>query len=271
VRDGHAASRVRCSACRSLRGFSPRYLDCAEDIAAGEREPLLGLLEDCHRYYDGAPPAPFVTPPHATPYFGEHVPPLQHPSVVAADAAARAVSSSGAAAVAVSRAGPTSPAVLRSAHVLSRADASALSPPRRGMQLPGHSRAADVDIVPDRSGLTPSYQRDAGAALESRPPWTDAIPPPPPPPTANARSTALRPWRVDVADIGSDVPVASPATDGIPVTKHDDFITEEFVFTDASCDAAVVFQWLKDIGIPLRRPWELLVSGHCGVVAALAA
>jgi hypothetical protein len=48
-----------CSALRRLRGFSPRFLECAALIAGGEREPLIGLLEDCHRYYDGIEPAPF--------------------------------------------------------------------------------------------------------------------------------------------------------------------------------------------------------------------
>ena len=47
------------SALRELKGFSPRFLDSAEDIAAGEREPTLGLLEDCHRYYNGDTPGRF--------------------------------------------------------------------------------------------------------------------------------------------------------------------------------------------------------------------
>jgi hypothetical protein len=50
------------SALRGLKMFSPRFLDCAEEIGRGDREPLLGLLEDCHRYFDRQPPLPFQNP-----------------------------------------------------------------------------------------------------------------------------------------------------------------------------------------------------------------
>ena len=65
------ASCVLCSALRGLRDFSPRFLDSAEAIAAGEREPLLGLLEDCHRFADGYLPAP-IAPPGASKQVPSH-------------------------------------------------------------------------------------------------------------------------------------------------------------------------------------------------------
>ncbi|KAJ4460560.1 hypothetical protein PAPYR_3192 [Paratrimastix pyriformis] len=67
---------------RKRRAMSQRYVWCEDEILHGDRNAILGLLEDMHRCYDGLPPRPSApTPPPGhkrspqppeSPYLGRH-------------------------------------------------------------------------------------------------------------------------------------------------------------------------------------------------------
>lgn len=99
-----------CAALRQLPSLTPRFLHFAPEIARGNREVILGLLEDCHRCYNGVSPPLSQNAQVATalqvrgaqavaadgrgyadslerlePYFGDHVPPSEPPPPLAPD------------------------------------------------------------------------------------------------------------------------------------------------------------------------------------------
>ena len=63
-------------ALRGMKGMSHRYLWMAEEIHNADRATIVGLLEDCHRCFDGMKPRPvFQGAVEPEPYLGKHAPP----------------------------------------------------------------------------------------------------------------------------------------------------------------------------------------------------
>ena len=146
-------------------------------------------------------------------------------------------------------------------HPVLRQEATAQPPRRRSCE-------AAFDEGDDLADLLPSGGYAEGAAVSSGastprkafdPFQSDAdlyvldVSPPAPPPAPIVPKYGTVHFAGD-----SGVETEGPTT-AMGVDRQYDVAVEEFVFPDATCDAAIVYDWLRELGIQLRRPWELLV------------
>ena len=63
-------------ALRAMKGMSHRHLWKSAEVHKADRETIVGLLEDCHRCFDGLKPrSVFEGTIEPEPYLGKHAPP----------------------------------------------------------------------------------------------------------------------------------------------------------------------------------------------------
>ena len=264
--------------------LSRRFLLAGRALARGEREPTLGLLEDCHRAYDGAEPVSHagrgggVRDPAAgaarEPYFGAHVPPRSPPPPGGARDAAGAMTTT--------EAGEWGPSGGDEAVAASEARARRWPVGGGGPGAAAHSVAVQVDLFPVASlvrvagptelaaassaisGVRRGHYRSNPGAFDVRAPITllpSPPPPPPPPPPPGARTgIPVFVGGATGARGGGGGADASASRGGSVIQPTE----EEHAALDPSSDAGIVADWLASLDKPLRRPWSLTVR-QCGL------